>query len=80
MFFRTFSAGCPFLSYMARRKNGSMRMTMTRTAVLTPNGDLSKKKTGTPTSAPLPKQMSCRFVRLKRTLVFTLDKSFGTGT
>ena len=39
-----------------------------------------RKNSGTPINAPLPKQMSCRFVRLKRTFVFTAFKSFGTGT
>ena len=40
----------------------------------------SRKNSGTPTAAPLPKQTSCRLVKLKRTLVFTAFKSFGTGT
>ena len=49
-------------------------------AVLFPSGFLSKKKSGTPTSAPLPKQISCLLVRLNATLVLTRVKSFGTGT
>ena len=49
-------------------------------AGLVPMLPLSKKKSGTPMSAPLPKQMSCRFVRLNNTLVLTLVKSFGTLT
>ena len=36
------------------------------------------KKSGTPISAPAPKQSSCLFVRFMNTLVFTLDKSLGT--
>lgn len=49
-------------------------------AALVPIGPLSKKKSGTPTSAPPPKQINCLLVRLNMTLVFTLVKSFGTGT
>lgn len=40
----------------------------------------SRKKSGTPTSAPLPKQTNCRLVRLKATFVLTFVKSLGTGT
>ena len=40
----------------------------------------SRKNSGTPTAAPLPKQTSCRLVKLKRTFVFTAFKSLGTGT
>jgi len=39
---------------------------------------LIAKKDGTPTSAAAPKQMSCRFVRPKNTLVFTRVRSRGT--
>ncbi len=49
-------------------------------AVLVPIYGFVRKKSGTPTSAPPPKQTSCRFVRLNRNLVFTPVKSFGTGT
>ncbi len=38
----------------------------------------SRKKAGTPTTAPMPKQMSWRFVRLKSTLDLTRDRSRGT--
>ena len=38
------------------------------------------KKSGTPISAPPPKQTNCRLVRLNRTFVFTVFKSFGTDT
>ena len=41
---------------------------------------LSIKKSGTPIAAPPPKHMSCLFVRLNMTLVFTAFKSLGTGT
>ena len=36
------------------------------------------KNSGTPTTAAAPKQISCRAVRLKATLDFTLLKSRGT--
>jgi hypothetical protein len=41
---------------------------------------LMRKKSGTPRVAPLPKQMSCRFVRLNMTLDLTAFRSFGMGT
>lgn len=74
------SKGWPFFSYMANRKNGSMMTTMHIAAVLVPTGPLSKKKSGTPMSAPLPKQISCLFVKLNITLVLTFVRSLGTGT
>ena len=49
-------------------------------AALTPMGFRSKKKSGAPMSAPQPKQMSCRFVRLNSTLLFTFVRSLGTFT
>ena len=49
-------------------------------AVLVPMYGFVRKKSGTPISAPPPKQTSCRFVRLNRNLVFTLVRSLGTGT
>ncbi len=55
-------------------------MQMEAPPALKPAGPLSKKKSGTPMSAPLPKQMSCRFVRLNMTFVFTAVRSLGTGT
>ena len=80
MFFATFSSGCPFFSYRAKRKNGSIRNTMMSAAVLVPMYGFVRKKSGTPTSAPPPKQTSCRFVRLNRNLVLTWVRSLGTGT
>ena len=35
---RIFSSGCPFFSYIASRKNGSMKITMHMAAVLVPSG------------------------------------------
>ena len=49
-------------------------------ATLAPVTLLSKKKIGRPINRPPPKQISCLFVRLKSTLVFTLVKSLGTLT
>ena len=80
MFFSTTSSGWPLRSYMARRNAGSITTIITIAAALTPMGFRSKKKSGAPMSAPQPKQMSCRFVRLNSTLLFTLVKSFGTLT
>lgn len=76
----TFSSGWPLRSYIARKKNGSMVSTITRAAVLVPRLPRHKKNSGTPMSAPLPKQISCRFVRLKATFVLTFVRSLGTGT
>lgn len=74
------SKGWPFFSYIAKRKNGSMMTTMHMAAALVPAGPLSRKKSGTPRSAPPPKQMSCLLVRLNMTFVFTFVRSLGTGT
>ena len=72
MFRSSTSSGWPLRSYMARRNAGSMTTIIIIAAVLTPVTPLSKKKSGTPISAPPPKQMSCRFVRLKKHLAFHL--------
>ena len=78
--FATTSKGCPSFSYMARKNSGSMRIIMHMTdRLMLPVAFFIRKKTGTPISAAPPKQMSCRFVRLKNTLDLTLDKSLGTG-
>ena len=57
-----------------------MTMIMSAAAMLLPIDPLVRKNKGTPTSAPKPKQMICRFVRLKRNLDLTLVRSLGTGT
>ena len=49
-------------------------------AVLDPAVLWSKKKSGTPISTAVPKQMSCRFVSPNITLDFTFVRSFGTVT
>ena len=65
---------------MASRKKGSITAIMHMAAVLVPAGPFKRKNSGTPMSAPLPKQMSCRRVRLNATLVLTFVRSLGTGT
>ena len=78
--FKITSKGCPFFSYMASRKNGSITIIMQRVAVEFPADSLSKKKSGTPKSTAGVKQISCLFVRPKNTFVLILERSFGTGT
>lgn len=39
-----------------------------------------RKNSGTPASAPPPKQRSCRLVRLNMTLDLTVFRSLGMGT
>ena len=75
-----FSSGWPFFSYTPSMKKGSMTRIMHSAAVLFPSGPLSKKNSGTLTSAPPLKQTSCLLVRLNITFVFTFVRSFGTGT
>ena len=75
-----FSSGWPFFSYIASRKKGSMTSIMHIAAVLFPAGPRSKKKNGTPISAPPVKQTSCLLVKLNMTLVLTFVRSLGTGT
>lgn len=72
------SKGCPFFSYMANRNMGIMERIISMAAALLPRGPLARKYSGIPTAAAMPKQMSCRFVRLKATFDFTLVKSRGT--
>ena len=74
------SKGWPFFSYIPSRNAGSMTSIISMAAGLVPRGFRSKKNSGTPTRAPQPKQMSCRFVRLNSTLDRILLKSFGTVT
>ena len=76
----TFSKGRPFFSYRAIRKKGSMRTIVHMDAALLPRKFFRKKNAGTPISAPAPKQINFRFVKLNSTLVFTLVRSFGIGT
>ena len=72
------SSGMPSLSYMARKKNGSMIRIIPMEARLMFPVLLIKKKDGTPMSAAIEKQMSCLFVRLKKTFDFTRVRSLGT--
>lgn len=57
-----------------------MTTIITIAAAVVPMLPLSKKKSGTPMSAASPKQISCRFVKLKSTLDLIFVKSFGTFT
>ena len=58
MCFRTTSSGCPCCSYMANRKNGSIRMIIRKEARVVPIAPLVRKNTGRPQTAPMPKQMT----------------------
>ena len=49
-------------------------------AAVFPIGPRSRKNSGIQIAAPVPKQISCRFVRLKRTFVLIFERSFGIGT
>ena len=80
MFFSTTSKGWPFFSYIPIRNAGSITTIISMAAVLVPRGFRSRKNSGTPTRAPQPKQISCRFVRLNITFDRILLKSFGTLT
>ena len=57
---------------------GSMTAIMPRVAPELPAVSRRTKNSGTPTTAAAPKQTSCRAVKLKATLDFTLLKSRGT--
>ena len=65
---------------MASKKKGSITTIMHMAAVLVPAGPFSKKNSGTPMSAPLPKQNNCLLVRLNMIFVFIRVRSLGTGT
>lgn len=72
------SAFCPFFSYMARKKNGSITAIMTNEAAVTFAFLLTRKKSGNPIAIAAPKQMSCLLVRFRKTLLFTRERSRGT--
>ena len=57
-----------------------MTSIISRAAVLVPRLPWHKKNSGTLMSAPPPKQISCRLVRLKATLDLIFVRSLGTGT
>ena len=69
-----FSRGWPCFSYIASMKKGSMTSIMHMAATLLPAGPRSKKKSGTPMSAPQPKQTSCLLVKLNATLVLMIGR------
>lgn len=65
---------------MASMKKGSIAMIMSKVALLGPSGLRRIKNSGMPISPPLPKQMICRFVRLRNTFVLIFERSLGAGT
>ena len=77
---RNTSSGCPFFSYMANRKKGSITRIMHSAAVVVPRLAFAKKKSGTPTSAAAPKQITCRLVSPNKTLLCIRLRSFGIVT
>ena len=79
-FFITTSRGCLCFSYIAKRKQGSIKTIIAKAAMLVPALSLSKKKSGSPIARAAAKHIICRFVRLKATFVLIFDKSLGTGT
>ena len=75
----TVSSGWPFFSYIASKKNGVMTRIISSIATLLVKTFRVRKYSGTPISAPPPKQINCRFVRLKKIFVLIFDKSLGTS-
>lgn len=69
----------PYFSYMAKRKQGSMKSIISIAVRFVFALPLSKTESGKSTPRVVAKQMICHFVRLKATFVLTLDRSFGTG-
>ena len=72
------SRGCPFFSYIAKKKKGIITAIIPITAELTLNAAFNKKNDGTPARTAIPKHISCLFVRLNITLLFTFVRSLGT--
>jgi hypothetical protein len=72
------SAGYPFFSYIARKKNGSMTAIMMSDAGVVPSLLLEAKKSGTPIRTAVPKHRSWRAVRFRKTLLLTRDRLRGT--
>ena len=65
---------------MAKKKNGSIRITIRQAATVVPTKFFVRKYVGIPISAASPKQISCLLVRLNMTLFFTFVRSLGTCT
>ena len=59
---------------------GSITRIMQSAAVVVPRLAFAKKKSGTPTSAAAPKQITCRLVSPNRTLLCIRLRSFGIVT
>jgi hypothetical protein len=80
MFRNTFSKGKPSRSYMAKKKQGSMRTIIKSIAIMFPMAERVKRYVGMPITAAIPKQINCLFVRLKAIFDFILLRSLGTLT
>jgi len=78
--YKIFSAGNPFFSYIAKKKNGSIAPIIRSDAADVPISPLVKKYKGIPATAAPLKQMICLFVKFSATFVLIPDKSFGTCT
>ncbi len=76
--FKTTSRGCPSRSYMARKNIGNMMMIIPMAASVVFPVFLIRKYAGMPMAAPIEKQISCLFVRLKNTFDLTRVRSLGT--
>lgn len=72
------SSGFPSLSYIAKKKSGSMTVIMQPAARELLPVLFTRKNTGIPIAAPMEKQISCRLVSPMTILVFTFDRSLGT--
>ena len=70
--------GLTVFSYIPRKNAGSITAIMPRVAAVLPPESRRTKNSGTPMRAAVPKQSSCRFVRLNATFDFTLVRSRGT--
>ena len=70
----------PYFSYMAKRNQGTMIVSMIIEAKLVGIMFLSKKNTGKPVAAAAEKHTACRLVKPITNLVLIADKSFGIGT
>lgn len=75
-----FSSGRPFFSYKAKRKNGSMTTIMQIAAALLERLCPEQEEQRHANRCAAAEANERRLVKLKRTLVFTAFKSFGTGT
>jgi len=80
MKYKIFSAGKPFFSYIAKKKNGSIAPIIKSDAADVPIHPFVRKYRGMPVTAAPLKQIICLFVKFSATFVLIPDKSFGTCT